>query len=215
MAEILICGIQEILVQSITVSPTSTLDYTVTVTKDGCDDTDSVKVIVNPTTDSVTADAGVDEEICLDSSVTLTASGGDSYLWSTGETEASITVSPTETTTYTVTVSNGNSIAVDDVTVIVDQGCSALGNRAITEEFKVYPNPTNGMLHVELSGFSNELNISLVSMTGKIIYSEVISNYAFDKSLKRNINLRKFGKGIYYAKLSSSNYNEAKKVLVY
>ena len=43
-------------------------------------------------------------EICIGSSVTLTASGGASYLWNTGQTTASITVSPTVNTTYTVTV---------------------------------------------------------------------------------------------------------------
>lgn len=43
-------------------------------------------------------------EICSGNSVTLTASGGVSYLWSTGQTTPSITVSPTVNTTYTVTV---------------------------------------------------------------------------------------------------------------
>lgn len=42
-------------------------------------------------------------------SVTLTAHGASSYVWSTGSTEASITVSPTETTTYTVTGYDNNS----------------------------------------------------------------------------------------------------------
>ncbi|MFZ1786970.1 MAG: CUB domain-containing protein [Saprospiraceae bacterium] len=44
--------------------------------------------------------------ICTGSSTTLTASGGTQFLWSNGSTNASITVSPTVNTTYTVTVSN-------------------------------------------------------------------------------------------------------------
>ena len=153
-------------------------------------------------------------DVCLDANVELTASGGDSYLWSTGETTPSINVSPTETTTYTVTVSNGNSIDVDDVTVYVDENCSDIANRPIIQEFKVYPNPTNGILHIELSGYSNELNLSLFNSTGKIIHSEIISNYSLDKSLKRNINLRKFGKGVYYARIVNNGKNETKKVIV-
>lgn len=43
-------------------------------------------------------------EICKGESVTLTATGGVSYLWSTGQTTASITVSPIVNTTYTVTI---------------------------------------------------------------------------------------------------------------
>ena len=55
--------------------------------------------------------AGIDPiaaEICQGESIELTAFGFDSYVWSTGATSESIIVSPTTTTTYTVTcTSNG------------------------------------------------------------------------------------------------------------
>ncbi len=57
---------------------------------------------------AITASAGSDISICDGESTTLTASGGTTYLWSNGETTASITVSPTETTTYTVTAFRWN-----------------------------------------------------------------------------------------------------------
>ena len=44
----------------------------------------------------------------------------DDYTWSTGDTTASITVQPTTTTTYSVTVSDGISSCVDDVTITVN-----------------------------------------------------------------------------------------------
>ena len=102
---------------SITVSPNATATYSVTVTNLGCQASDDVQVIV---TDGVLADAGEDQTICEGDNVTLTASGGTDYLWNTGETTASITVSPTVTTTYSVTVSDGNSSDIDDVTVAVN-----------------------------------------------------------------------------------------------
>ena len=47
--------------------------------------------------------------ICFGSSIKLHANGGSNYLWSTGATTDSITVSPTTTTTYSVTgICNGN-----------------------------------------------------------------------------------------------------------
>ena len=84
---------------SITVSPSTTTNYEVTVNKNGCESKDTVKVTVNaaaPPAGTVTADAGKDQTICAGNSATLTARGGTSYKWSTGETTASITVSPTQ-----------------------------------------------------------------------------------------------------------------------
>jgi Ig-like domain CHU_C associated len=45
--------------------------------------------------------------LCLGTSVTLTASGSGPYVWSNGATTQSITVSPTDTTVYTVIVGYG------------------------------------------------------------------------------------------------------------
>lgn len=105
---------------SITVSPNSTTTYTVTGFLNGCEATDVVTVTVN--LESVTADAGENVSICFGESTTLTATGGSSYLWSTGETTASIIVSPNSTTEYSVTAYNTNQTAsdIDSVTVTVN-----------------------------------------------------------------------------------------------
>jgi hypothetical protein len=211
---------------SITVSPVTTTTYTVTATSNGgCTNDDSVTVIVegssqndndgNNNSTNVEANAGTDVEICQNSpSIILTASGGDNYLWNTGEITASITVNPIETTTYSVTVSNSSSIDSDEVTVFVDDSCSGLGNRSSSKEILIYPNPTNGLLNVELSGFNNSIIISLFSLNGSMVYSENINNYSPDKILKRQIDLSKFGKGVYFVRLTNNNTSETKKVLV-
>lgn len=68
----------------------------------------------------VIPDAGDDVAIVLGQSTVLTASGGVSYAWETGQQSPSISVSPTQTTTYSVTVSDGGSCSeVDSVTVSV------------------------------------------------------------------------------------------------
>ncbi|MFH2141980.1 MAG: PKD domain-containing protein, partial [Bacteroidota bacterium] len=101
---------------STTVNPIVTTTYTVTVTDNGCSATDDVLVTVNPLPP---ADAGVDQTICIGESATLTATGGSSYMWSTGGNFASITVTPGISTTYTVTVSDGTCSAIDNVDVNV------------------------------------------------------------------------------------------------
>ncbi|MBA3707112.1 MAG: gliding motility-associated C-terminal domain-containing protein, partial [Bacteroidetes bacterium] len=57
--------------------------------------------------------------ICTGTSTTLTAIGTGAYSWSTGETTSGITVTPANTTTYTVTVINGNCTASTSVQVTV------------------------------------------------------------------------------------------------
>lgn len=103
---------------SITVSPSMTTNYNVTVTNtDGCKASTSVSVIVNLLPTAVIAG---DTEICLGESTTLTATGGTSYIWNTEATTASIDVAPIETTSYSVTVTDGNNcfdVASADLTV--------------------------------------------------------------------------------------------------
>ena len=105
---------------SINVVPTSTTTYSVTVTDcNGCIGTDQFTVTVNQLpTPAITGN----NIICNGASTTLTASGGTSYTWSNGENTTSITVSPSTTTTYNVTVSDANGCqASSSITVTVNQ----------------------------------------------------------------------------------------------
>ncbi|MCB9309919.1 MAG: DUF11 domain-containing protein [Lewinellaceae bacterium] len=93
--------------QTIFVSPSTSTVYSVTGTdSNGCVASDSHTVDVNGLTINIQITG--DDEICLGSSSTLTASGGIAYEWSTGETTTSITVAPIAETTYTVTGTDAN-----------------------------------------------------------------------------------------------------------
>ncbi len=97
---------------------TSSGTYAVTVTDtNGCSSVSST--VVGEDTTSPSADAGVDQDICIGESATITASGGVSYAWShsAGNT-ATVIVSPTVTTTYTVTVTGANGCTEEDNIVV-------------------------------------------------------------------------------------------------
>lgn len=82
------------------------------------------------TTLSVTATNTV---ICSGTSVTLTASGGSAYSWSTGSTTTTIVISPTTSSTYTVT-DPGNPCSVAGtvtVSVILQPPVSISGNSTV------------------------------------------------------------------------------------
>lgn len=100
--------------------------YTVTVTdpNNGCTATTTLTAVNTP---GPTASAGADVTIVSGTSATLTATGGGTYLWNTGETTSSITVSPTTTTDYCVTVTDGNGCTESAcVRVTVDIMCGEL-----------------------------------------------------------------------------------------
>ncbi len=103
------------------VYPMITTTYTAMVIDTVQNDTSwtSVTVIVKPIP---LADAGPDETICKGDAVTLTASGGTSYLWSTVPPQytPTITLVPSTSTVYTVTVTLDGCSGVDSVYVQYD-----------------------------------------------------------------------------------------------
>lgn len=97
-------------------NPAVTSTYTVVGTTSSCTNSATAVVTITPIP---VANAGPDKTICNGGSAVLTGSGGGNYLWSTGSSNQSITVSPVTTTKYILTVSNNNCFNKDTVLVIV------------------------------------------------------------------------------------------------
>ncbi|MCX6266352.1 MAG: T9SS type A sorting domain-containing protein, partial [Bacteroidetes bacterium] len=100
---------------SITVSESG--NYQVTVTNaNGCTDTETIAITVHPLPTAVITPSG-STTFCQGGSVTLSASGGTGYLWSTLATTSSITV--TQGGNYHVTVTNESGCS-DTSIIIID-----------------------------------------------------------------------------------------------
>ncbi|MFN5183829.1 MAG: beta strand repeat-containing protein [Bacteroidota bacterium] len=125
-----------------TVSINNAGNYTVTITDNlGCSSQATVAVTSNPLpTVSVSGSTAV----CAGNSTTLTASGANTYFWNTGVSTASVTLSPSAVTTYTVTGTNAS-------------GCS----NTQTVTINVNPLPV-----VNISGNNSVCNGSSSTLTG-------------------------------------------------
>ena len=123
---------------------------------------------------------------------TLTASGADSYLWSTGETTASITVYPTATATYSVVGTTNGCDDEAEVTVNVTVG---VGENEL-ENTKVYPNPTNGELKIECLGMRE---ISVFMPNGQCVENIYVNDDAY------TLNMSEYKSGVYYVKITTKD----------
>ncbi len=189
---------------NISVSPTETTTYSVTTTINGCSDTDEVTVTVITL---VQASAGDDQTICNGVEAILTASGGDTYEWSTGETTQSITVQPGSTTTYSVTVTNAYGSDTDDVIVSVEQ-CGALDF-----EYKAFPNPTKGNLNLKISGLDKDAIIRITDIMGNTLNTiQVVANGG--QTTRLRVNLRGRSQGFYFVTLYTDNRTVTRKIIL-
>jgi bacillolysin len=101
---------------SIAITPTASTSYTVYGTASACTNSlvSSISVNPNPT---VTVNSAT---ICNGQSTNISASGATTYSWSSGQTTASITVSPTGNTTYSVTGYSGTCSNTRTTSVVVN-----------------------------------------------------------------------------------------------
>ena len=109
--------------QNPTITPVNTADagnYTVSVTVNGCTSALGTTAVTITPLPAVSIVNGASTAICINDSVTLTASGATSYVWNTTETSASITVQPTVQTIYTVTGTENGCDNTDQITVNIN-----------------------------------------------------------------------------------------------
>ena len=161
-----------------------------TGTSGGCSKTATSTVTVNPlptiTATSVT--------ICAGQPATITGSGALTYLWNTGATTASLTVSPATTTTYTITGTDINSCSDTATATVILTVCAGI-NTVSTDPVNVYPNPAQELINIELGDLIGTKIIELYDVTGRIILTEQVNNNAVQ------LNISEVNNGIYFIKV--------------
>ncbi len=105
---------------TISVSPAGTTVYTVTGANGLCSGVQTATVTVGPNI-TITVNSPT---ICAGTNTLLTASGANTYTWSTGDNTNAINVNPASTTVYTISGSIGTCTGSSTSTVSVDPGPS-------------------------------------------------------------------------------------------
>jgi hypothetical protein len=183
---------------STVVTPTATTNYTITGTNTvtSCSNTAISSVTVNalPTLSAASSTS----LLCIGESASLTASGATTYTWNTNANTTVIAISPSITSTYTVNGTDANGCSnVATITQSVST-CTSINNLSsnISDlSFLVYPNPSNGVYTIEMT---SALNVSVIDVLGKVVYSQ--------QSLvgKHSINLSNLNNGLYILKSESN-----------
>jgi hypothetical protein len=77
--------------------------------------------------------------------------------------------------------------------------------------FIVYPNPTNGLLTIEATKFSNKnASIEVVDIIGKIVVSEQLNA----NTLTKQIDISKLQNGVYFVRLIIDNEQSVRKIIL-
>lgn len=171
----------------------------------------------------LTASAGSDKNIESGNSVMLggnpTATGGTGkviFSWKPETFLSNATIenpvaTPTQNTTYTLTIMDANNcMDIDTVRVITDG--SGIGDSHLSS-FEVFPNPNSGSFTIFGSIFnSEEITIYVIDVTGKVIYSQRVNDYK-DK-LFVDFTSENPAKGYYIIKVSGRSGNWFKNIVV-
>lgn len=129
-------------------SPTAGAVYTVSGTDlNSCVNSTTISIMLMPLpTLSLTATPTI---LCAGETCSIIASGANSYTWNTNQNGPLLQVTPTLTTTYSVTGSNGcTSTASITLNVSICEGLSeSAGDLSV---FNLYPNPNTGLFSIEI-----------------------------------------------------------------
>lgn len=198
---------------TVSVSPSSTTMYTVTaVGGSGCTNTATFNLTVKPTP-TVSTTFAPNDTICALNSTQIMAAGGTTYNWApatglSSTTSATVTASPSSTTTYTLTGStNGcNGTTMATVVILPCTGINEVGNNIAS----IFPNPSHGNITIDFGHANNNTKVVISDMIGNQVYQTKVA----EGTGKLNVDLTSMPKGLYLVTVSNGTGSFVQKMIV-
>lgn len=180
------------------ISVTTAGTYTVTtVDSIGCMSMDSTMVTSSQPMPTIT---GQQDTLCDYHTLTLNAGAGFSaYSWSTGGSAENEVIDGSNytagtTITVTVTVEDSNACSNSDAVSIVIDGC--LGIEDLDGlVMSIFPNPSAGVFNYTISDFSQNVALTVVDLSGKVVLEDMLN------SAEGTIDLTAYETGVYLLNL--------------
>ncbi|HEX8517571.1 MAG TPA: SBBP repeat-containing protein [Bacteroidia bacterium] len=185
--------------------PDSTLTYYIVGTSAaGCVNSDSLMLTVLPTPAVPVITWMAD---------TLTSTAGTSYQWYDGGVPIAGATNQfyvfTNNGNYSVEVFNASGCsATSAVTNVTNVGLSEMDLAGI---LNVYPNPVSDKLTFELANVKGDIKISLMNVSGQLIFSEAADQSA--GTYRKSVDLSGYPAGIYYLQIITQENVITKKII--
>jgi hypothetical protein len=199
---------------TISISPTVFTTYTVTSTLTDTTVSDTTQCISSQTFTQIVRVISISssaDTVCIGGTATLTATGVDTYTWSTTQNGASIVITPSITTTYTVIGIAQTCTVMNTIQQLVDPDCVegikqvAGANNQVT----VYPNPTSGSFTVSMDENTESVNMVVLNALGQKVFETKSTGQSTQITLPNCL------PGVYYVQISNGTIGTSvKKVIV-
>ncbi|MBL7837152.1 MAG: T9SS type A sorting domain-containing protein [Bacteroidetes bacterium] len=183
--------------------------YRVIYTQLDCDNSDTGNTFNIALKPSPKPFLGHDTTIEQKSSLVLNPGQFDSYKWQDGSGNSTFTINGNSSgigqKSYSVTVTSSNACSASD-TIQVTVTWNSSFQSILDKGWKVYPNPTNGIIYLD-SPNGDFYSVELTDWMGNSI---LIKNNLSDQS---TINIAELPSGVYHVKLITIDFIEVIKVL--
>lgn len=155
----------------------------------------------------------LDTSACPIIAFTATSTGGAATNWTWDFGDSSATSSQQNPThdysnagigTYTVSLIGNNMCGSDTTTVMVPINCIVNSQLLTMPEFKLFPNPTTGVLNVEINdAIAEDVKLIVTNLKGQKVMAKQFS--VISGKLKTTIDLGDLASGLYNLKIVAGN----------
>jgi hypothetical protein len=144
---------------------------------------------------------------------------GASYYWSNGSTEPEIRVGSSgigfDSQLYVLEVSNSNGCAyADSVMVLFDfSACNSIGEKEGAILARIYPNPSEGVLTIDLEDCNGPTRLEVITVEGAIVFQTLLTGQ-IPGPCSEIIDVSRLPAGVYFLTLARNESRWYHKLII-